>query len=418
MRADLSVRRAVAMAVSIACSASGAVRADTEVVETAHYRLHVEDHAVRSDECRVILEQAWPVFREFFKAEPEVAAGETLALNVYATKERWYDAAIADRATPPANAGPAWFSSATGAVYVQQHELAYVTRALVLYGACVQFHALAKAKNRDLDAWYVHGIAESLAMHAWDGEHLKLGVSPRICVLDQPAMALDALGGERFGLDVWTVERLQISSVRWCAARFALEGAGGKYRSRFEKLALGYTGSKVSGEDFMRSLGREKSIAEEFHAWLLGAQLPFAVVRGDFEDMFDGRIVARPTTSRIAIACARRSGDSLACEIEPPRDRDTSVAVVLGLVGPSEYTLLRVRPPGAFLEHYSNDQLVRTEPFAFEEWRAARVTLSAHRAERQVSVRVDGRDFGPFEVESPRLGVAVVGGSVAFRDLR
>lgn len=384
---------------------------------TTHYALRVEGDRLEADELGRMLEEAWPVFQGFFKAQPELARDAQLGLRVYATGQRWLDALLTDRTTPPSGARLAWFSPVTRTVYVERQASEYVTRALVLYGACVQFHALAKVKNRDLDAWYVHGLAESFATHAWDGEHVKLGVSPRICVIDHPALALEALGGERSGLDAWTVERLQIPYVRWSAVRFALYGAKGKYRSRLEKLALGHTGSKVSGEDFMRSLGREKSIASEFHEWLVGAQMPFEAVRGDWEDLLDGRIVARPAAGRIAIACARKRFDELVTAFDPPRDRSTSIALVLRLVDAQDYTLLHIKPPGAFLEQYRKDELMRTEPFVFDGYGPGPIAISARRDGQQVSVRVDGRDFGPFEVESARLGLAVLGGSVVCRGL-
>ncbi len=384
---------------------------------TAHYTLRVEGDRLDATELGSMLEQAWPQLRDFFKSQPPLARDERLSVRVHATHDRWLDALLTEHATPPSHARLAWFAPNTRTVHIERQASDYVTRALAIYGACIQFHFLAKPKNRDLDAWYVHGLAESFATHAWDGEKLKLGISPRICAIDHPALAVEALGGERFGLDAWTAERLQSPYVRWCAVRFALQGANGKYRPRLEKLALGHTGSKLSGEDFMRSLGREKDIAAEFYQWLTSAQMPFEVISGDFEDLTDGRIIARPIGGPLAIACARDRFDELDVKFDPPRDRSVSIAIVLRATGTEQYTLFRVEPPSALLEHYHRGERIQTEAFSVSALGKSPIAIVARRDGDKVAVQIDGQEFGPFAVESPRLGIAVLGGSAMFSDL-
>ncbi len=391
--------------------------AQSNTATTAHYTLRVDADRLEARELGALLEQAWPIFRGFFKAEPKLDREERLALSVHFDRERWLEALLAERATLPSDARLAWFAPNTRAVHVERQLSEYVTRALAIYGACLQFHALSKTKNRDLDTWYVRGLAESFATHAWDGETLKLGISPRICMIDYPATAMDELGGERFGLDVWTVERLQSPYVRWCAVRFALEGAGGKYRPKLEKLALGHTGSKISGEDFMRSLGREKDIAPEFHEWLRRAQMPFEVLSGEFEDYADGRIVGRLASSTLAIACARGRAGELRVSFEPPRASSVSVGVVLSADGVQEYKIFRIDPPGAGFEHYVRGDRIRVEPIQFGYYDKGLVSIVAQRDGESVLLDVGGRKFGPYAVGEPRLGIAVAGGSMVFREL-
>lgn len=252
-------------------------------VETNRYNLSVEGTPEEAAAFGKILEAAWPTFREFFHAEPPLPPGERLAFRVYATRDACREGAMRDGTDIPPKKEPAWFSPKTGAVYLYKKPGAWYTRYIVLYGACMQFHGLAKPKNKDLDEWYVHGIAESFAMHSFDGVHLELATSPPVSGVDHAARAMEKLGGRLLGLDPFTDERLEDPSVRWAVVRFATSAAGGKHRARFEKLALGATGSKVSGYDFMRSLGREKEIAEEFTAWLLSAQAPLELVDVDWE---------------------------------------------------------------------------------------------------------------------------------------
>ncbi len=283
-------------------------------VETNRYDLWVEGTPEEAAAYGRILEAAWPTFREFFHAEPPLSSGERLAFRVFATREACREAAMRDGTDIPPKKEPAWFSPKTGTTYLYRKPGAWYTRYIVIYGACMQFHGLAKPKNKDLDEWYVHGIAESFAMHAWDGVHLELATSPPVSSIDHAARAMEKLGGRLLGLDPFTEGRLEDPSVRWAVVRFATSAAGGKYRTRFEKLALGATGSKMSGSDFMRSLGREKEIAEEFTAWLLLSQAPLEhVVDGS---QHGGETLAVPTPGTTHRAKVTVDGNRVTLEID------------------------------------------------------------------------------------------------------
>src|SRR5262245_21990523 len=162
--------------------AAGLASPRAEVRRTSsHYELRIEGTEAEADAFGRILEAAWPTFRTFFHGEPPVSGESRLAIRVFDTSEACLVGAMNDKADMPPKKHPAWFSAGNGVVYMHRASSDWCTRYLLIYGACLQFHGLAKPKNRDLDEWYTHGIAESFAIHTWDGARLELAASPPIC---------------------------------------------------------------------------------------------------------------------------------------------------------------------------------------------------------------------------------------------
>lgn len=391
-----------------------------DVYETKHYLLHSIGGAVNEEDCAAILEQAWPVFQSFFRVEPETKGKSRLRIEVFPGRDTWLAGPHAGGTPPPAGLETTWFDRDSRVAYVCRSESEYETRKRVIYVACQQFHACSKTKNLDLDTWYVHGLAESFATHAWDGEKLTLAASPRISILDHPARAREALGGDKIGLDAFDERRLDDPSVRWAAVRFAMQGAGGKHRARFDKFALGHHGSKVSGEDFLRGLGRAESISQEFAEWLDSVQLPFEVLSGGWEDLLDGRIVCRTFAPHVALACARRPVSTLQYSL---RERELNSGCTLGVVleaaSARDYRMFRLRPPHAMVERYADGELVSTgELLPFEGYDSDLVAIEATCADGAVTINADGRLFGPFPVEKPRLGIAIRDGPITLQRLQ
>lgn len=405
----------------LAVAAPISIPGSTVHLETAHYDLRVEGPEEEAVTFGKILEAAWPTFRGFFHGEPALPNGERLAIRVFDTQEACLVGAMNDKADMPPKKHPAWFSPGNGKVYLYRTSGAWFTRYLVIYGACLQFHGLLKPKSRDLDEWYTHGIAESFAVHTWDGERLELAASPPIAAIDHPARALSALGGKRIGLDPFTDERLEDPSVRWAVVRFATAKADGPYRQKFEKLALGATGSKVSGHDFMRSLGAEPAVSAEFSVWLLSAQMPLEIVDPEWEAFSDDRIVGRAAEGEMALCAAKPEFDTLRVEIDTPSEADAVVTgvpgVLLAFQDDRNYLIARLRPPVVYFEHVQagRQRGVDSRPI---ERPGPRTLVSVARRENAFELEINGKRYDPFELSGGRVGLAAVGGPVTFRDLK
>ena len=381
---------------------------------TEHYDLRIQGTEAEAERLGKLLELAWPKFAETFRVEPPRKSGERLVIRLFDTAEACLGGAMDDHADMPPIKHPSWFSPGNGTVYLYRQRSDWFTRYLLIYGACLQFHGLAKPKNIDLDAWYTHGLAESLAVHAFDGDRLELGTSPAIAWMDHPARAMAELGGKHLGLDPFTDRRIEDPSVRWAVVRFVSTGAEGRYRERFEKLALGFSGSKVSGQDLVRSLGGEKKIGAEFSVWLLANQMPFAVVWPDWEVLPDGRFLGSPATEQLALCVAKEEFDTVEAVVVAAKDGIAGVpAIVMSLQDENDYVQARIVPPIVFVEHVRSGRLYGIETLSLgtpSPNLRVRVRTKDFRAE----LEIDSKTFPPIEVPRGRVGLAAIGGPVAF----
>lgn len=384
---------------------------------TAHYDIRMQGTEGEADVFGRVLEAAWPTFKQFFHGEPPLKEGERLAIRIFENQESCLVGAMNEKADMPPIKYPAWFSQGNGAVYLYRFGGDWFTRYLVIYGACLQFHGLTKSRKRDLDEWYVHGIAESFAVHSWDGEHLELSTNPPIAALDHPARALAELGGKQIGLDPFTDERLNNPSVRWAVVRFVTSTADGRYRGRFEKLALGATGSKMSGHDFMRSLGQEREISQEFSAWLLGAQMPLEVIDPDWEAISDGRIVGRSKADEQALCAAKPEFSRLKITVDSSSDPDAGVpGILFSFQDDRNYVVARIRTPVVFFEHVQAGRRGETDSRPIDR-PGPKTFVSVVRTSDTVELEINGKAYEPLRVPDGRLGFVAIGGRVTFRDL-
>ncbi|MBI5365052.1 MAG: hypothetical protein HZA53_17880 [Planctomycetes bacterium] len=399
-------------------------------VMTPHYELigWGTEEEVRG--WSVVLEGTWVRLEDVLQARPKVEVGKRLSFRMYADEAARREGALAAGLGIPTAAQPAWFSPRDGVLYAFRGESEVFARMMVVYGAVLQFHGLCKEKNLDLDtAWYVHGLAQALCVHAWDGKRVELGVSPRLCVVDYPARALAALGGKAFGVDPWNEERMRDPYVNWAAVRFALVGAGGKYGGKYRKLALGLTGSKMSGADFLRSLGREKDVTKEFREWLLGEQYPFGIEHGDWEDRPDGRVVGGSSKAdELAVAVLRDPRTHLGVRLEGLKEPRLVNSVVLAWQDAKNYVIGHGAPPFFVVDFVRDGVQVDQARFALPDTTAETVFVELDRletkagairkqvAERPGSVRLalDGQEIGKVAVYEGPLGIAVQGGVAVY----
>lgn len=428
LMAALSARAAAGLP-RPACIASGVPLVKQS---TPHYDITLAGTPLEALELGKLLEQAWPALADTLKAEPKLKDEKRLDFRVYANKEDWKKATLDDGQSMPSSAETAWFSPYTRVLYTFRQPGDVFTRMIVIYGAVLQFHGMCKEKNTELEAvWYVQGLAQALSVHFWDGEKLDLAVKPKLCAIDYPGRALAALGGEKFGLDPRDENRLTDPYVAWAAVRFALYGVDGKYRAKYQKLALGFTGSKVSGADFMRSLGREKDITREFHDWLLAEQTQLVAVAGGWEEKRDGRIVTDTELGVVSLACVREPATSLRVIVHGLTNRRTTKGVLLSCSDARNYTQARFEPPVVLIEWIRDLRTldVQTLPLPHNGADAVVVTVTrleskADPVKRRIGERpeasslvIDNEPLGKFSVPEGRIGL-VAQGAVEFNFLK
>ena len=106
-------------------------------------------------------------------------------------------------------------------------------------------------------------------------------------------------------------------------------GLEGRHRAKYQKLALGHSGSKVSGADFMRSLGRERDVSKAFRSWLKSEQYPLEIVHGEWEERANGTLfggTSRP--GEMATALLRDDEPGFACNVHGLQSPDVTKALI------------------------------------------------------------------------------------------
>ncbi len=397
---------------------------------TAHYALKAW---ATSDELRTwseLLEQTWPEIEDALRATPKLDANEKLAFRIDADKEACLKATLDDKQSMPKSADPAWFSPYNRGVYMYRQPSAVFTRMMVIYAAVLQYHALCKGKNIDLDTtWFVHGLAQTLSVHRWDGVKVELGVSPRLCVVDYPARALEALGGPGFELDTKDEERIANPYASWSAVRFALYGAGGKLRAKFQKLALGYSGSKLSGKEFLRELGFDRNTRKDFREWLLAEQYPFAIEQGDWEEKLDRSLVGgRELPSDLSVAVLRAPRSALRGMVHGLTEHNATRALILSWTDARNFALGRLEPPMLIVDYHRDGKIVDSARYPLPnpaadalEFEMRQLEIKASPGKKQlnwrpagVSLVIDGKDLGRIDVMEGQIGLASYAGLSRF----
>jgi hypothetical protein len=212
-----------------------------------------------------------------------------------------------------------------------------------------------------------------------------------------------------------------------------LFGEQGKYRAKYEKLALGYTGSKLSGAEFVRSLGREKDVTAEFQRWLLASQMPFEIGMGEWEEKPDGRIVGGSGYGDVvAAASLREPFKRLTCRVEGLKHPRTSSGVLLAWIDAKNYVFARFIPPFVASEWIKDGEQVDVQQWklpnpaadsvvvelAIQEVKADPIKKRVNERPGLVTFDVDGKRIDVVHVPIGRLGLATLGGACDFTEVR
>jgi hypothetical protein len=386
-------------------------------LSTEHYDLRVDGQRETADEMGQLLEQAWTGFDAFFKQHPPET--KRLVVKIYADEKEFLAGARNDGAAVPIQSRPVCWSDATDCVYLYGDTRTYTTRRGLIFGAALQFHALCKTKNRDLPRqWYEAGLAHAFARHKWDGKALEMMARPLVEPIDLPARALKAVVADPSGIPKLIDADRPDPILCWSAVGLCLNGDRGKYRMTFEKLALGVTGSKTSGEDFLRSLGDPKVLAKDLYAWLEREQTPFEAVVGDWADAGSRGIIGSVESQKQALCILKEPKDDLDCTLGILPKTSGEAGLVAGYWGPGDCTLIVVVAPTLRVEKWHEGKMVKLDTFPIP---------GDHQKERKLSlmvrgvnarIEVDGVEFPPREVGNGRIGLYVTGAQVAFKDVR
>lgn len=408
--------RAVALPVQAAGAARNAEKVRT--ISTQHYSLVVEGSPQEAEALGLVLEAAYKQLRDVFSCEPR--AGKRMVVKAYLTEQGFLNAAWSDGATVPAQCRPSFWSEANTNLYAFGPLDSYTTRQGILFGAALQFHALCESKNRDLHReWYEAGLAHGLSRHTWDGRDLVLKAKLLAEPFDYPVQARKLIEADPGGLPGLIVGDLPHPVACWAAVGLCTEAARGRYKTAYDKYILAKTGSKLPGDDFLRSLGAKEELVRDLYVWLEDQQTPFELVTDGFEDR--GRGVLRGATGQDRRALCLLKDDEVnvieAVVGEVPKLR-ARPGIVTGYTDEKNLVTITVVAPMLRVDVFYEGKIVWTETIDIAGDHSKPRHVKVTRKGPNCQIEVDGVDLGTRELPRGRQGLFVEGGPVEFKDVR
>jgi len=402
-----------------ALAAAPAVRADEQVVRSAHYELHYEGTHAAAEEAARILEAAWSGFRAFFDAEPPLKPAERLRVRFYMSRAAWVAGLRADGVRPPDGAG-GYYWPGTKTAYLYRQPTQYFTRTLLVHEAGHQFHFLARTHNKAPSApWYTEGIVEFLSWHRWDGERLDLGVLPGVSLQDYPAVALRALEAKGFDLGAFVDGRLPAARpIAWALLRYLATGRAGKPLPGFESFRQKMDRGAQAPSTFKHTLGRPGKLLPRLRAWLRANQAAWAQVFNEWEQT--GPAAFRGHAGVVSACRLKRSATSLQAvfTVAPVQPR-WRAGLLLHWSDVDDYTVALVTRAGevAVDRHRRGrwERLFSVQRPAPDHTHSRR--LRAVREGPRVAFFLDGRRVGAWALPGKTLGLAMDNGDVAFSEV-
>ncbi len=387
--------------------------ADPIRVVTAYYELEWEGAREDAEESSRILERANDELATFFGWRPK----DRMRVRVFRDEIARVEGAWNDGITMPSQSRHASFSEVTRTAYVARLGTVPATRSALLYAACLQFHALGKAKNLDIGrTWQAWRIALDFARSTWDGTKLRAFASPLVDEVDVPGRALAELGDGQPVLakfaDSGTVE----PELAWGVVAMCLHGGDGSYRETFRRYALGDTGTKLGSADFLRTLGPNKRVVADLRTYLEKVQVPSEVI-GDWEDHGDAGILGRAKPGERSFCVLRKGNERLSAVATPLPRLAARMGFVAGWGSEDDCATIDIEAPEVIvrISHRGRPSSTFRLPIPGDAQRSRRIGLE--RVGNQYALTVDDTRFAELELPSGRMGFFVVGAEVAFREV-
>jgi hypothetical protein len=193
---------------------------------------------------------------------------------------------------------------------------------------------------------------------------------------------------------------------------FLREGKERKHRARFDKLALGQTGSKLSGAEFAQSLGKPAQFSRDLEAWLQSVQEPLQAVGGDWEDLDGSMLLGRSPQDDLAFALVKSAAVEVQASFVPPVG--SAAGLVLTFRDLRHYTIATIGERGLAVQRCDGVKFETVEEYQTPPCVAGVHTLRARLLESTVTLFAEGVELGSFDVVGPRMGFAVDAGEARF----
>lgn len=388
------------------------------VRESAHYRVEAEASIEATEEMVAVLEAAWPQYRNFFKAAPELEEGRKLMVFYGKDRSSFHARIRKDGAYPPQSGG--YYSPRSKTAYLWRQPTIYYTRCLLLHEAAHQFHYLSRTRNKSPGfEWYTEGVAEHVCRHRWDGETLVLGILPTLSLKDYAAAALAKFREKPGLLEAVVTGAEKDRSLYWAVVRYLAVGDDGKWKSKFERLRDRLDRGGASKGAFSRVVGSPRRVEPALVAWLKREQEPWKQIFNQWEGIAPGRF--RGTAPPVIVTSCRVKANArrITATVEDPGTRGWMAGLLLSHEDRDNYvTAFVVNGREVRVTRRLAGKWVRlvTRPCPAPSVKG-RHRMKAERVDGKVVLTVEGQTIGAWELPSSWFGLSQQGGVVQYRDV-
>lgn len=397
---------------------AGVAGGEPVVVESEHYRLTSAGTRAEAEDWSRMLETAYPKYAEFFGKVPALAKGERLAVSFSETSAEMEAAIKKGGGASPGGEG-GYYDPVSKCAYLFRQPSVWYTRALLLHECAHQFHWRARALTSSPPFWYGEGIAEHLAHHTWDGEHLRLGVVPALTLEKYAGKALEAAKAPAFDLGrVVDAATGDDRPVAMHLVRFLCAGENGKLRAKFDDAGQRMErGAKFDAAAFARTFGPAKKFAADFRAWLETVQEPWEVLTVDWDARAADAL--RGASPNVVSLCRRRAETTkVAATLRFVGDGGRNGGLLLRWASGDEYDLLMIRGGRVRIERRKDGRWTTTSdveapPSDEGAWR-----VEAVRDGGVVKCTVNGAAVAELEVPAGSMGLCLDASTVDFTEIR
>jgi len=389
---------------------------DLVVLKTGHYVLEIEGTPEEAEAYGDLIEEGYKVFKKFLKASPK-RGKSPVRIKLFSSHKTWTEALDAEGQVLPPGMEFVHYNPDREVIYLHRMSNDYWTRKMMLYAVFQQFHRRCKAKNDELaSSWFVHGLADALSTHHWDGKRLHTNMRHNLFTNNRGAVAVSRGVLPRIEDGDLSLEDLRDIDARWAMVAYLLRGDDGEHRKRFEKLALGSRGSMLCGRDFANALGGKAELAAGLHRWLESESCALHTLWGVWVEEPNVLRGMPQTGMDHTVAFTNVPCDRLAVRVQA--DQDISGGVLLDWVGPAEYIAATVKGTLLSIQHIKGQRSTQLAEFLLPWPNDDFHDFVIEREGAKVSLAIGKEKPGSFDAVGDKMGLFVEEGDVQFKDLK
>jgi hypothetical protein len=291
---------------------------------------------------------------------------------------------------------------------------------MLLQRAANQYHYLARTNNKDLPVgWYTSGVAEHLGWHHWDGTRLELGVLPLLSLENRADEARRTCAGKDFDLVAYVEGKApSVPGVDWAMVHYLATGDDGKPFRKFFDFAHKLDNGANATPMLWRTFSQPPAFADEFRAWLSGHQQPWVPLYTGWDP--ESATQMRATSDGYSACRLAAAGNELQFTLRPETDRGWRAGALVHWTSNEDWAFCMIDSAGGMhIARVEGGRVKTIEQGAGPPPdKSGFYRFQVFRKKDKVFVMFPGGlSYGPWDLPSAVLGVAIHRGPMRFADV-